>query len=167
MPKTRLVLLVVLMLAFLCLTVAVGATRRGPALTATIVRMVSDAEAIELSIQVSNRTAYPYLPLPVRLEIATGAGWESYRDAPIFSNVSKVAGHAGNTLSCMIKRFKSGERLRLVIEGRRPRIGLDSFLFRLKRRLFCGDRVLSLNPLDSTPVFYGDTFALSDEFKAP
>jgi hypothetical protein len=152
------VLFAAVALAWLCVALAVGTAKHAPLLTARIVGMVSDAESIELSIQVSNRTPHVHLLHPAKVETWSNAGWKTCPDGIVaFPQNDLALAGAAKTTCCAIKRFASGTHFRLVIEGQRPRSGLNSFLFRLQHRLVGRDHALSLNPLDPTPIMCADT----------
>jgi hypothetical protein len=166
-PKQQIAFIAAVSLAVLCLAVAVGTARRTPALSARVIGVIDTGTTLKVKVQLTNSTAYVYLPVATRLEVWNGMSWDTCRDlsSMILGGTHDVPQRSANDFTCeMIFTYRHGERFRLVIEGYRAMRGLGSFSFRLRRRLFHGDRAMSLSPLDPTPILIADTVAVTEEF---
>jgi len=168
MPKTCVALADVLVLALLCIPFVFLFTKPSSALTIQGVdpRLMGDGYSVTLAL--SNHTAHVYSSFPVRLELASPAGWKECPGGIYgFSVGDDLRSHAQASVSCFIKKMPPGSRLRLVVLCQRARKGLDSFIVRLRLRL-SGKSSFSLNPFNKKVLFYTDPIeVVSDDFTEP
>ena len=117
---------------------------------------------------VTNRTSGTCSVFPLRLEIRNGSSWKvSASGMTGFSAPPDLGPRAGVLAHCVLTKLPAGSHLRLVMEVRKERRGINSFMLRMKLWLK-GDKRHSLNPFDRKVIFESKELdIISDEFVQP
>jgi hypothetical protein len=168
MPKKRVAIAAVLVLALLAFAVALGTGKPSFGITVKCLRADRSGDLTRVSLEADNYTRHAYYVLPAKLQLWNGRKWEECRDGIAeFSQSGTVLPDANARASCVIKRFPSGSRLRVLVDCQRPRRGLQSFWLRIQLHILGEDHSISLNPFDSRVFICSDGVVASQEFVEP
>jgi hypothetical protein len=165
MPKLRIAVLVMVVLALLSICFALK--RPSPTITLHKLRISKVADTLGVSIQATNHTLRLYAIVPVRLEIRDDLGWKEYPGVIAGLGLgTQVEPHNTAWAGCILQRASTGARLRLVFVAEKGRRGLETFLLRVRLRL-SGDPSQSLNPFDKRIIACAESFVVSEDFVQP